>query len=170
MTPLEWFEILYGDADRGWLTICSKADAAKRKTPKDPFTVDSWHHVSSIKAAAARVKVLTDKQKNCYYGLGLRKERLQENFRGSGADVCALFGLWADLDVTGGTHRKTSKNYFPTKNAAVEFLNEMLPLKPTAIIDSGGGVHAYWLFHELWWLEDDDKEHAEAILNGWLLL
>lgn len=50
--------------------------------------------------------------------------------------------LWLDMDVGSGDKR------FPDKEAALAFLTEHLPT-PTAIVDSGVGLHAYWQLSEL---------------------
>lgn len=163
MTPLEWLQLLFGDAENGWVTISLKADAAARCTPDDPFET-RWHHVSDLGAAAKDAATL---DRNVYFGLGLRRSKLPGSQRGCIKDVIALPGLWVEIDCAGGSHDGSAKRYFPSKDAARAFLESELPHRPSALIDSGGGLHAYWLFSELWTLDADDLDHAQALERGW---
>lgn len=164
MTPLEWFQLLYPGADAGWLTLSYKRDATTRQVPDDPFRTE-WLHVANLELAAQRAEVLAQTH-DVYNGLGLRRERLAEGQRGTSQDVAALPGLWVEVDCSAGTHAGSSKRYFPSKEKAQAFL-EGLPHVPTAVVDSGGGLHAYWLFRELWVLDADEQDYAAALLRGW---
>jgi hypothetical protein len=118
-----------------------------------------------------RVGSLTSKwmpSGNVDVGLGLHRNKGTRAQRGTAADVMAIPALWIELDVAGGTHSENAKkHYFPTKAAARAFL-EALPHPPSVIVDSGGGLHAYWLFRELWVFEDEDERlDAAALVEGW---
>ena len=104
---------------------------------------------------------------NAYVGLGLHRTKGSRTQRGTAADVMAIPSLWIELDVGGPTHGDGGKHYFPTKAAARAFL-EALPHPPSVIVDSGGGLHAYWLFRELWVFEDEaERLDAAALVEGW---
>lgn len=45
---------------------------------------------------------------------------------------------------------------------------QQLPLQPTALIDSGGGFHAYWLLAYPWVLDDDSRAEAKRLQHGWV--
>jgi hypothetical protein len=116
---------------------------------------------------AARWTAKLSPKANAYVGLGLRRTKGSRTQRGTAADVIAIPGPWADLDVAGGTHSENGKHYFPTKADTRTFL-EALPHPPSVIVDSGHGLHAYWLFRELWVFEDDaERLDAAALVEGW---
>jgi hypothetical protein len=65
--------------------------------------------------------------------------------------------LWIDIDCEGDADSKAQ---------TLATLRAFKPL-PTALIDSGGGVHAYWLLSEPFSLNDGiDRERAAAVLRG----
>lgn len=64
--------------------------------------------------------------------------RLNGSYRGRREDLAELPGLWVDIDCY---------KLGITKEEALTALRGC-PLPPTVVIDSGGGLHAYWLFRE----------------------
>ncbi|HEY1759644.1 MAG TPA: hypothetical protein VGG72_29995 [Bryobacteraceae bacterium] len=79
-----------------------------------------------------------------YFAIGVQAQQAHKG-RGRQADVVALPGLWADIDVRGPNHSAT--NLLPTIEDAWKLLHEF-PFKPTVVVHSGGGLQAYWLFRE----------------------
>ncbi len=161
MNPSEWLTLLFGDVDAGWITISHKRDATTKSTAANPFETD-WYHVGNIAGAAKRCEEVRNTSE-VYFGCGLRRKMLGPPMRGCSTDVAVLPGLWTEIDCKASSR----KNYFPSKEEAVKFANEELPLKPSIIIDSGNGIHLYWLFNEPWILDADDIDHAIALLHGW---
>lgn len=85
--------------------------------------------------------------------------------RGSADDTRALVALWADVDVAGPEH--VAHNYPPSREVALGLVRAAVPLKPTFIVDSGNGVHAWWCFAEPWELETaEDRVKAGAFVAG----
>jgi len=73
------------------------------------------------------------------------------------ADAAALLpALWVDLDCDDDAARRA---------AALAKLHSFNPL-PSAIIDSGGGLHAYWLLSESVTLDEGSRKQAAGILRG----
>lgn len=113
---------------------------------------------------------------NAYFGVGLadlaaveararEQGRSLETVRAESSEVCSLYGLAADLDIISPGHKKRA--LFQTIEAAQRFLDE-LPLKPSAVVSTGGGLQAHWIFREPWTFDDDDERRkAEAISRGW---
>jgi hypothetical protein len=93
-----------------------------------------------------------------YFGLGLQAESLPADRRGESKHVVAIPGLWIDIDIAGPNHKAV--NLPKTREEALEFLHS-LPWQPSLIVFSGGGIHAYHLFKELWCF-DSDQERARA--------
>jgi hypothetical protein len=135
-----FFQTLYGDDAPGYLPIFTH-------TPKRTRWV-----AANSPAEAARIAVENGGERDTYFGIGLHKEALGERRRGTAAGVIALPGLWADLDVKGEAHE--ANNLPPTGKDAMR-ITKAIPLKPTLIVHSGHGLQAWWLFKELWVLEDD---------------
>ena len=78
--------------------------------------------------------------------------------RGKLQDVIGIGGLWADIDLAGDAHKKP--NLPADINAAQKILAKLGP-KPSIITHSGGGLHVYWIFKELW-LFDSELERSQA--------
>lgn len=102
-----------------------------------------------------------------YYGVGLALENKGKNKRGDTANICAIPGLVADIDVEGPGHSNKTKTLFETREKALEFINTF-PLKPTATVWSGGGWQCVWTFNELEEIIDDKTRAATLNLaKGW---
>ncbi len=97
-----------------------------------------------------------------YFSVGL--QRSPDNGkagRGVATDIVAIPGLWLDLDCKEGSHSQVN---LPSKEEALNFLTEM-PLQPSILVDSGGGLHVYWLFKEPWVLNRSSDWESAAQLS-----
>jgi hypothetical protein len=82
----------------------------------------------------------------------------------SACDAVAIPGVWLDLDTKGGAHKKQN---LPTRDEALSFVAN-LPLQPTFILFSGGGLYVWWCFAELWVFETDaERTRAARVVAGW---
>ncbi len=149
ITPLQFLRALYPGSERpGRLVLWSKSRRSGKKHT-------DWTH-SLVQAArlARRYRHTRD----VYFGIALQdKERAlavarrrrpragKSTVRGSEASAIALPALWVDLDVAGPGH---SSNRLPPDRAAALGLLEAAPRPPSIIVDSGGGLHVYWLLRE----------------------
>lgn len=87
-----------------------------------------------------------------YFAPCLRREKV-----GKAESAALLPALWVDIDCDGDANRY---------NTAFDKLNSF-ELKPSAVVDSGGGLHAYWFLAEPFPLEDDSaRDKAASILRG----
>ena len=138
----------------------------------DNLLVGTWNLTSRrvachsrIGDAVRRVIKADDDGQTCYYNTTLLGERPTSG-RGTEANAGALVSLWADIDVA-APHRHRA-NLPPTQEAASEFLLAA-PLPPSLVIDSGYGMHAYWLLKEPFLLPDDAaRSQARHYTTGWL--
>jgi len=91
---------------------------------------------------------------NVFYGIAPRTER-----QGRKDAVKYITCLWVDADVKTADKPKA---FYDTKKQAIEALNAF-HLKPSIIVDSGNGLHCYWLLRES---VEVDLAKVESILDG----
>lgn len=150
----KFLENLFGDAAAGYLSLWRG----------DSRLSSHFALPGDFKDIAER-GVAVSEEADVYFALGLRRKNLGPRKRGAADDVCALPGFWLDLDVVGPGHEKDKlpQNF----DEALEFLEE-LPLEPSYIVHSGGGLHVYWLFRELWTFDSaKEREEAASASEGW---
>lgn len=128
-----FFNLLYANTETGWLCIWER----QRKK-------SLWYPVTRFQETLPEIANLALNKHDVYYGIGLYREKKSKNERGKASEVSYLPGLWMDIDCSEGTHTEKS---LPTFNEALEFLNRHLP-SPSIVVNSGGGLHAYWLFKQ----------------------
>jgi hypothetical protein len=112
-------------------------------------------------AAPATIGAMTVSS-NVYVGVCLQRAQLADG-RGRADTVLTMPGVWFDLDIV-GPHHKTDK--LPrTTDEALDFVVG-LPLRPTLVVHSGGGLQLYWLFDMLEVIQDErDRAHATQLSN-----
>ena len=94
-----------------------------------------------------------------------RSERI---VRGSAATVRACPGVWLDIDFASGDHAKRD---LPSTEEHAALILGNLPLSPTMVVRTGGGLHAYWLLHEpLVFESGDEREFWARAVCGWNML
>ena len=148
--PQAFKDILYGAAETGWLTIFY---TPSRKTIWFP--------------AAKGVPDL-DLEQNCYFGIGIRRNRLSNNRgRGKADDVIGIPGLWLDLDYESPGAHKVRHPLPPDQDAALSLL-DTAPYRPSLIVHSGHGLQVYWLFKELSFFDSRaDRNDFGRLCRGW---
>ena len=152
-TVTNWLHHLYGHAEAGWLTLFS-VDA----TTGDRFA--DWAPIIDTSDAVAHA---TTRATTCdvWFGVATRTEPLGANRRGGGPDCAGLPGLWLDIDIVGPGHRQGGR--LATDEPAARALLDAFPLPATAVVHSGGGLQAWWLFAEM--VPVDDQ--ALTLLAAW---
>ena len=148
----EFLSEIYKGCHDGFLTLTMLPE---RKT--------LWFNVSEIEKAA----LLADKygaKTNTFFGVGLRKKALKNGFRGSEKDILCVTTLYADIDIKGNAHAQTS---LPTSvDEATGFLHS-LKIKPSIVVNSGNGIHGYWLLDKPFIIEtEEDRKHISSIFMG----
>jgi hypothetical protein len=104
---------------------------------------------------------------NVYVGVGWRKVDVGPFRRGKAEEVGGIVGFWADLDIAGPGHIDSKKVYPPSEEAARAVLG-LLPLAPSLIVRTGGGLHAWWLFREPWEFETEgERLQAAQLAKEW---
>lgn len=148
----EFLSEIYKGCHDGFLTLTMLPE---RKT--------LWFNVSEIEKAA----LLADKygaKTNTFFGVGLRKKALKNGFRGSENDILCVTTLYADIDIKGNAHAQTSLP--PSVDEARDFLHG-LKIKPSIVVNSGNGIHGYWLLDNPFIIEtEEDRKHISSIFKG----
>ncbi|MFZ5451386.1 MAG: DUF927 domain-containing protein [Thermodesulfobacteriota bacterium] len=78
---------------------------------------------------------------NYWLGVALRKD----SKGGAKANLLALTAAFADVDAGAAGHKQAAK--YPDKAEALAAI-EAFTLRPSLVVDSGGGYQPYWLFRE----------------------
>jgi hypothetical protein len=138
---------------------------------------------SDIDAAVTFIERLSTNglKSNLYFCCGLTDNlNLGGDRRGDKNDIRAVPGLWMDIDIADPLHKKAN---LPQSIDEAVALIDKVPVKPTLIVNSGHGLHTYWLFKEPWVFENDADRirfeninfrlqsfiQSEAGKNGWSL-
>lgn len=147
-SPQEFFHLFYGGAKEGYLVFWTKQDNATFACHPAQFPMIA----EKVLGQAA--------EKDVYFGVGLQREKPGKGSRGNAEGVMAIPGLWLDIDIGGDGH--SAKNNPPTVEAALEIINAF-PHTPTVIIHTGGGLHVYWRFSELWVFNNRAERKARKL-------
>lgn len=111
------------------------------------------HFETSAKAAKYALSVIDD---SVYFGMGLAGKNFNRGRKA--ADIVGLHGFWADIDLAESW--RTAKSLPETMEEAKKILDGAR-FNPTLLVDSGHGLHAYWVFQEPW-IFANEAEHKEA--------
>ncbi|KKN32073.1 hypothetical protein LCGC14_0817640 [marine sediment metagenome] len=148
MNATEFLETIFSDAinDTNKLSIFNLPSRASRR-------------FVSIPEGVIYIKAQPDTE-NVYFGLSLVKGN--PSGRGKLEDTSAIGCLWADIDIANSEHKKG--NLPPDIETARKLLSK-IPLKPSIIASTGGGLHPYWVFKEPWIFETSADRIAAATLS-----
>jgi putative DNA primase/helicase len=96
---------------------------------------------------------------NVYYGVHPSNARGKQHTRSRVENIDAVNCLYAEFDC-GRDQEK--------KDAVLEMLST-LPHPPSVVIDSGGGLHAYWYAAQTWLLVDDiERQTCADVQTAWV--
>jgi hypothetical protein len=130
-----------------------------------PSKLSAWFQ--DLTEAAAYIESVRDVASpkdpvDIYAGLGTSAKDWGSKARCPAANIAGIPGLWLDIDVAGPGHKKP--NLVPTRAAAMELL--LQGPQPTLIVNSGHGLHVYWLFKEFWVFETPSERQKAADLSA----
>lgn len=153
MDTKEFFAEIYKGCDEGYITLTLLPE---RRT--------LWFKLSELEKLEQAIKKYSNKT-NVYFGVCLRKRILPNNLRGKDNDISTVTTLYADIDIKSKAHAQTA---LPSSvKEAADFLNS-LPLKATIIVNSGNGLHAYWLLDTPVKIQSaKDQEYISSVFKGW---
>jgi putative DNA primase/helicase len=107
------------------------------------------------------------RQRDLYFGVGLADQDYGPTHRCVSNEVAGIVGFWADLDLKSDAHLKAALP--ATIEEALRILPEEFP--PTFVIQTGNGVHAWWLFREpLIFDSEEERRSAANLVHRWQTL
>lgn len=153
----DFLRAIFGEWERGYAVLW-RGDT-KRSSFLSAADMDS--------ANEAAEEAQRTRGASLYFGCGLQGIVATDGGRGGAAGVCAIPGVWTDLDIAEGAGVKKSKKRYPPREVAEQLLAQM-PLPPSLVMHSGGGLQTYWLFNDLLAIHTPgDRDRAERIVSGW---
>lgn len=151
---LKFFKIIFKGISGGVFSIWTKKNKKTRF-----FEIGEFEK-------AAKYAVRQSEGDDVYFSVAALQPGIEEG-RGKVTDVIALRCLWADIDIGKVNHK--NQNYPETKRIAIEIL-EKFKFKPSFIIESGYGLHVYFLFKEPFIINNDnDRERLKRISKSFQL-
>ena len=117
--------------------------------------------MTELESAVDKIGDLAQTQ-DVYYEVCLQKEKPSPGQRGKTATAAAMPGVWMDIDIQGDVHKKDTLP--PALEAALAWVAG-LPLAPTMIVSTGGGIHVYWLFKQVWVFDHGEERRRAALLS-----
>ena len=124
-----------------------------------PSHAYEWH--DDVEEAQDRAIALSDAGQDVYYGVGWVTTPPAKG-RGRASDVTGIPGLWIDIDAG---ERDSGRRYPATIDEAMDLAHAIS--EPTAIVHSGRGIHAYWMFPAPWIFGDEGRAEAAAMARAW---
>lgn len=150
VTATQFLGEVFRDVDEGWIhAFTIDRTTGDRRTAWAPAA-----RPGDLALEASRMA-----ERGCvWFGPATRGANLGAN-RGGSADCVVITAIWVDIDVAGARHVATDLP--PTKDDARRLLDDF-PLTPSAVVDTGGGLQAWWLL-----AEPLDAEDAVVLLARW---
>ena len=115
-----------------------------------------------VDQAAVYVQRINNQQQNIYFGTNLQGEvKLQG--RGKANDSIGTVCFYTDVDMEClSAHTKCD---LPKSEADAYSILKGFGWDPSLVVNSGYGLHVYWIFKEPWIFRDDaDRERCERLL------
>jgi hypothetical protein len=150
-----FLDALFGSGE-GLILVWTVDTEGRKRSRWFAETSDAAHYATSDALRESRV----------YVGCGLHGRELAEFERGTEADIGGIVGLWADIDV--GTDGHEGAKRYPVTEEEASHLLAAMPLPPSLVVRTGGGLHAWWLLREPWCFDgDEDRADAKRVARGW---
>lgn len=119
---------------------------------------------TSIALPSAAAAVVPMQRRDTYISAGYTLKAPPKGKRSAALDTAGIAALWLDIDVNGGPDNKTGA--MPDRDAATALARTFC--EPTMLVDSGYGVHAWWVLREPWIFTDDlDRRRAARAVQLW---
>ena len=128
--------------------------------------------IENLNEMANAVSRFNKKPFGVSFSMGLTDKPVLSNKKhhkkASDSDIVAIPCLWCDIDVKSPVH--ADQNLFPNVEAVLSMIDSKLQplgLSPNIIVNSGYGIHAYWIFDSpIVFNSNDDRQLAESLLKN----
>lgn len=133
----------------------------------DGRKTSTWHPLSDgSDAIAERVLAESEAGSNVYWGVSASAQDRGPHQRVKSEASAGIYGLWVEIDYeAGAAHQKMG---YPPDEAAALSIIKSTGLTPTILLNSGHGLHAWWVFSDFWAFETDmDRSAAASLAERW---
>ena len=147
---IEFLNALYSQVESGWLEITYLAPHGQKLRPR-VFTEWLPMPLELGRGALQRWRSVNASGYGVHFGCAVRKGR-KDGGRGKQEDALCVTALWCDVDDVApddGCRRLIA-----------------MPLQPSIIVSSGGGVHGYWLIESPLAINDNTSVRVRRALHG----
>lgn len=118
-------------------------------------------------AVADTAMKIAERGDNAYVCMSLVDPKTIKKKRGTAKDAKGIVGFWADIDIADPLTPKPGKNPPVSQDEAVGIACAT-GSQPSIIVQTGHGIHAYWLFDKPWIFEDEaDRNFAADLAKSW---
>ena len=122
------------------------------------FNVESDKEISAQVQRA--MKLNEEEFFDAYFGVNVGDAACSETSRHKKEEITKQISIVADIDIRNPAHHKGNAEKFP---ADIENAVSFLPVKPTFLISSGGGIHGYWKLQPPLNLASADERELAAL-------
>ena len=161
----KFFDLLYGGITESgnYSYLCRQYHGLQASGKKYPFGIDDSFDVSDEaqrKQMAIKAVELSDRKNHVWHAVNtVSVAPDKKTGRGKKDFVSYQTALVVDIDIANGEAHSADDTKLPvTIDEAVSYL----PLKPTMIVDSGFGVHCYYIWAEPIKITDDNRDETEC--------
>jgi hypothetical protein len=98
-----------------------------------------------------------------YFGVGISAKDFGPTKRCPQKAISGIPGFYVDIDIENKSAHK-GKKYPKTMDEALSLVNGH-GFDPTIIVNSGYGIHCYWLFNEMWMFENEPEWFRAKMLS-----
>lgn len=135
-----------------------------------PEEVSTRHFYADIPQAATFATRQKEAGTDVYFGVATVATKPRSG-RGKHDAMAGIGGVHLDIDVAHPDKRVHKKgNLPPTIDAAIELVHS-IELPVSMIVNSGYGIHAYWLFKDFWTFagdnEAEERKEAAKLIETW---
>jgi hypothetical protein len=122
-----------------------------------------WFRVSRLNKAEHLLRPFCERDAgDVYVGVALSPNDFGPKNRCKAEDIAGIVAFWIDIDIRHDAHKR--QDLPATREEALDLL-QSFPLEPTEIVDSGHGLHVWWLLVRPWLFQDENEREKAASLS-----
>ncbi len=151
--PSDFIGSVFSDVESGYVTLVRFHDGHALS-----------HRVPVGEDLSAVDRFVDEHKETLYYNIGISRENPGERIRGGKSSLQCATMLWADVDLP----KEGSGKKYPTIEAVTSALDDM-PLRYSILVNTGGGLHVYWLLNEPYEFNsiEDVEKFEQSLSKPW---